>query len=402
MADSLSLLYERLIDQTPIKFHRSLYNEFNLKSRLTGLVGPRGVGKTTLILQYIKEQLSQRNDVFYFSADHIYFNQTSVYDYVERLYLHEGIRVVFIDEIHRYKNWSQEIKNLYDGFPDLYIIFSGSSSLDLIKGSYDLSRRAKMLHLPGLSFREYLNYRAGLSVDAVDMETLIKFPKKLGSEISQIPKLLGYFKEYLKQGYYPFEAADSLDYSQRVLRVIEKTIDEDIANFYKLKTENLFYFRKILTFLASIPPGEISINNLAQSMGVDAKTITNYLIMLDATGLTHSIYSVEVGNKGLTRPTKVFLNNTTLLYALESTIGSQVHTGTMRELFFIQMVKNAKLDIFHSKAGDYSVNGRIFEIGGKNKKHTQIKDIENAFIVKDDSLIASYREIPLVYFGFLY
>ena len=158
MLNSLKMIYQRLLDEVSLEYHRFLYAEFKLNSRITGLIGARGVGKTTMLLQIIKEQFDTKN-TFYFSADHIYFEKSTIYEFIEQLYLTDGITNFFIDEIHKYKNWSQELKNIYDGFPAIKIIFSGSSSLDLIKGSHDLSRRAKLYHLPGMSFREYLNFR---------------------------------------------------------------------------------------------------------------------------------------------------------------------------------------------------------------------------------------------------
>lgn len=402
MLDSLQMIFGRLIAETRMIHHRFLYHHVNMNNRLTGIIGPRGVGKTTLMLQLIKQHYPDLKNVFYFSADHIYLKQTKIYNLVEDLYLKQSITSFFIDEIHKYENWNQELKNIYDGFPDIKIFFSGSSSLDLVKGSYDLSRRVNMYHLPGLSFREYLNFSFGDIHQSYTFDELTNNYLKINQEISNIPGLLGHFHDYLHQGFYPFLAEDPLSYYQRLLRVIDKTIYEDVSNFYSMKTNNLRHLSKILNFLATIPPGEISTYNLGKNLGIDDKTAANYLNMLKETGLVEIIYARETGNQGLRKPQKVFLNNTNLHYALGSHLASDVVIGAVRELAFIQATKNSGLDVFYSKQGDYQIGQFTFEIGGKNKTRKQLVGIEHAFIVKDDTVMATYGMLPLVFFGFLY
>ena len=402
MINSLQLIFERLISEVSTRHYRFLYDQFNIDNQLTGLIGARGVGKTTLMLQFIKNNLLHKNNVFYFSADHIYFNSTTIYEFIENLFLTEGITLFFIDEIHKYKNWNQELKNLYDGFPQIKIIFSGSSSLDLVKGTYDLSRRAKLYYLPGLSFREYLNFETENNFKPLLFSDLIKNARRYDAVIANTPKIKGHFQHYLRQGFYPFYAEDPLSYYEKILQVIDKTIYEDIANFYNLKTVNLQHFKKLLNFLVSIPPGSSNIHNLAKNLSIDDKTISHYLGNLQDTGLVNLIYPFESGNSALRRPEKIFLDNTNLHYALEGRLGSSIEIGTLRELFFIQSVKNAGMEVFHDKKGDYRVEDTIFEIGGKNKTSAQIKNELFAFLVKDDIFVSKQREIPLMYFGFLY
>lgn len=402
MLRSLQLIYKRLLGDVSLEHYRFLYDQFNLKDRLTGLVGPRGVGKTTMLLQIIKNHYPDAHNVFYFSADHIYFDKVTLYAFIEELYLSEGINIFFIDEIHQYKNWSQEIKNIYDGFPDIKIVFSGSSSLDLVKGSYDLSRRTKMYYLPGMSFREYLNMKINSRYEPIIFSDLMANHQKYDATLLDIPKIKGHFNDYLRQGFYPFYRENPLSYHEKILEVIDKTIYEDIANFYNLKTANLHLFKKILNFLASVPPGTINVHNLGKNMFIDDKTVMNYLTNLYETGLLNLIYPAEGGNQGLRRPEKIFLNNTNLQFAIEGTIGSKIDVGTIRELFFIQAVSQAGKEVFHSKQGDYLVDDFIFEIGGKNKTAKQIQGVENGFLVKDDILSSRRREIPLIMMGFLY
>ncbi len=403
MKSSLQLIYWRLLSEVPTKYYRALYEKFPHNSRLVGLTGARGVGKTTLLLQLLKNnQIGKDKKTFYFSADHIYFTQVKLYEFIENCYLEENIQLFVIDEIHKYPNWSQEIKNIYDGFPSIQIIFSGSSSLDLVKGTYDLSRRAIICHLPGLSFREYLNIETNSSFSVVSFEDLLNNENTLPQQLSVFPGIKGHFLNYLKRGFYPFYYEDPEHYEEKILTVIDKTIFEDIANFYNLRTENLRCLKKILVYLIVTPPGPISIHNLAKNLSLDAKTVLHYLHYLSETGLTNTIYPSEPGNVGLRRPEKLFLNNTNLHYALEKIASTSSDIGTLRELFFIQSIKNAGIDVFHSREGDYQVLGKIFEIGGKNKTRKLLRSLNNAFLVKDNILIGSKAELPLIYFGFLY
>lgn len=401
MTDSLTLAFQTLLKETPTEQHRFLYNQFNLKDRLTGLVGARGVGKTTLMLQYIKEHFAD-NDAFYFSADHITFSGTRIYYYIEEKILNDGIKYFFIDEVHKYKDWAQEIKNLYDAFPKLHIVFSGSSSLDLIRGAYDLSRRAKMYKLPGMSFREYLNFKLDLDIQPISFNHLVNRKHDLDKTIALEPKILGHFKTYLREGYYPFYTENAFSYHEKILRVIDKTIYEDVANFYTLRTDSLAHLKKILTFLVSIPPGNTNLHSLAKNLNIDDKTAANFLLYLKETGLIQMVYPAEHGNQGLRRPDKLFLANSNLQFALEGKVGTPVNVGNLRELYFIQAAMDANLEVFHSKQGDFRINDFVFEIGGKNKTHQQIKDLDQAYLVKDDILVSSKHTIPLMYFGFLY
>src|SRR3990167_4137136 len=316
MIKTIKLIYQRLLKKTSLSKSRYLLQSFSLKDRLTGLVGPRGAGKTTLLLQYIRSKLNPAQ-VLYFSADHIYFENTTLYAFIEECYLHDGIQTFFIDEIHQYKNWSQELKNIYDGFPDIRIVFSGSSSLDITHGTYDLSRRAKMYHLPGMSFREYLAMMHNITLDKISLNDLLAHPENHNHLLSDIPGIQGFFNNYLMHGVYPFNSENPESYHEKLLEVIDKTIYEDIANFYQLNTGNLHLFKKILYYLASISPGECNVHRFSQYLQVDDKTTLHYLTKLEAVGLIHLIYSASSGNAVLQRPEKIFLNNTNLQYAIE-------------------------------------------------------------------------------------
>lgn len=401
--DFLWQTYHRLIAEINITHKRFLYSQLNLNHRLTGIIGARGVGKTTLLLQYIKEHLYSQNNAFYFSADSIYFNSTSILEYIEQLYHIQGITIFFIDEIHKYKNWSQELKNIYDAFPAIKIVFSGSSSIDLIEGTYDLSRRAKLLYLPGLSFREYLNFKTGSQFEAVDFQELVDTHQKIATRLSSLATISQHFKEYIEFGYYPIVFENRDDLYQALANVIEKTIYDDIASFYNLKTENLSHFKRIINFLATIPPGKVNSNNIAKNLHIDNKTAAHYLEILSRSGMIRVLFASAHGNQILRKPEKIYLDNTTLLSAVNVLLSTKSDLGTARELVFLQLMDGAKLPVFYSEIGDFAINEIVFEIGGKNKTGQQLKECDGKkIVVKDNILIGTKNEIPLYLFGFLY
>ncbi len=399
----ISATYHRLIEGLDLSQTRYLYSSFNLRNRLTGLIGPRGVGKTTLLLQYIKNELFKEGKSFYFSADLVYFQQATLLEFVSNLHLVEGYRIIFIDEIHKYQGWNQELKNIYDAFPSLKIVFSGSSMLDLIEGSHDLSRRAKLYHLHGLSFREYLNFVLNLHLKPIPFQKILEDTSSSLSQLKDVDRILPHFEEFLQKGYYPFVFEDPQSYYEKVSRVIDKTVFEDIANYYNLKTPNLQYFKRLLSYLASIPPGDLNRNNLAKSLGIDHKTVEHYVTILASVGLIREMRPYEGGSPGLRKPSKILLNNTNLIHAMQQYLGQQPSKGMERELFFVQSLQNADEPIFYSKQADYRTRQAIFEIGGKNKTRDQLREIkEPSYLVKDDILHSLKGEIPLFLFGFLY
>lgn len=403
MNDFFWQIYHRLVQEVSTANYRFLYNELKLNHRLTGIVGPRGVGKTTLLLQYIKNYLYADGHVFYFSADNIYFNENTILDFVNELYLKHDIKYFFIDEIHIYKNWQQELKNVYDSFPDVKVVFSGSSSLDLIHGPYDLSRRAKLYYLPGLSFREYLNIKTRNNFESIQFEDLLKNHLKLSQELVNINGVLQHFEEYLLSGFYPivFENKDTL--YETLSNVIDKTVYEDIANYYNLKTNNLNYFKRILNFLASIPPGNINTNKMSNHLGIDNKTIENYLEILNRTSMIKILYPVAHGNQVLSKPAKVYLDNTTLLTTINLFLREELNRGTLRELALMQFINGAGIKAFYPEYGDFEINNIIFEVGGKNKTKQQLKAVKgDKYLIKDNILFGTHTEIPLYLFGFLY
>ncbi len=403
MKDNLIATYRRLLRATNYETHRYLFYSFNLNSRLTGLVGPRGTGKTTLLLQYINEKIENKNETIYVSLDNIYFTQANLLKFVDDLYEINGVRNIFLDEVHKYPGWDQELKNLYDSYPNINIVFSGSSSMDLVRGSYDLSRRGKLFRLDGMSFREYLEFRLGISLKNYSLDEILSNPESIIEEVSSIERLKGHFLQYLDSGYYPFLFEDEENYHQKIMNVIDKTIYEDIANFYKLKTENLINFRKMLSYLVTIPPGQLNRNSISKHIGLDNRTVDNYLNILNETGLVCLVREDKSGSSLLKGTEKIYLNNSNLYKAIINEIGFEYKIGTIREIFFIKMLQNSGEKVYYSKIGDFKVRDFNFEVGGRSKGQKQIKEnLQNSYLVKDDISYAAGNEIPLYLFGFLY
>jgi predicted AAA+ superfamily ATPase len=404
MINQLRETYHRLVSETAIQSHRFLFETFKPEQRLCGLIGPRGAGKTTLMLQHIRERIGNLDEAFYASADHIYFNKSTLLDFVRSLYMTEGVKLFFLDEVHKYPSWQQELKNIYDSFPSVRVVFSGSSSLELTKGSHDLSRRATLYRLPGLSFREYLNFLTREKHDCLSLDAILKNSAGISSQLAATPKLLGYFNRYLEEGYYPYIFEGKTNHYEKVRSVIEKTVFEDIATYYRLKTENLHYFKKILYFLSTIPPGEVCVHKLGGSLGIDNKTVSHYLSILQETGLIRLLEAGERGHAVVRKPHKIYMDNTTLYHALCEGIGQSVDIGMKREMFFLQATQNINIPVSYSlKGADFKIKNDLFEVGGKGKGRAQLPRLSNQeYVVKDDILIGSKNTIPLYLFGFLY
>ncbi|MEN9468689.1 MAG: hypothetical protein RL630_422 [Verrucomicrobiota bacterium] len=404
MIDFLRETSRRLINTAPVCAHRFLFERFEMKERLTGVIGPRGVGKTTLLLQYLRERHGASGEAFYASADHIFFNRCSLLEFVRESHAREGTGYFVFDEIHKYPNWQQELKNIHDSFPKVRVAFSGSSSMALQQGGYDLSRRLVMHRLPGLSFREYLNFVTGASHGTISLEALLDDPAAASAEVARIPRLLGYFEEYLMQGYYPFVLEGVEHFYEKLRDVLEKTIHEDIAGYYSLKTENLVHFKKILAFLATTPPGGINIHKLSTNLGIDDKTAAHYVSILHETGLVRPIQTPSRGHQVLRRVGKFYLDNTTFYHALCDGLGQKAEIGTVRELFFLQSVENAGQVVgLSSSGGDFCIGESVFEVGGVNKRRKQLPGrFSSEFVVKDGILAGARGTIPLHLFGFLY
>jgi len=394
--------YDRLIKDLIPVYERLDYGNYVMDERLTGIVGQRGVGKTTYLLHYLKTNFPEGRQALYVSADHAWFTQNSLLDLVDRFYKDYDGKFLCIDEIHRYPNWNQELKNIYDSYPGLRLLFSGSSSIDLVKGHYDLSRRALLYPMYGFSFREYLEKNLQIRLAKYEFEELIADHLVIESKLN-VDKLLGHFKQYLKTGYYPFSEKFTSDqrFYKSLQSIIDKIIYQDIASFYKLNTDSLLSVRKLLFYLATTNPGEVNVNRLSSSLGRDNKTVGQYLQILYETGLIRKLNTGQPGHALVRKPKKIYLENANLLYCLANQLGMAVEVGTVREIFAIGSLQQVGKAVFYSRQGDFICEGVTFEVGGKSKSKRQIKGVDDGLLLKDDILTGDKHALPLWLLGFL-
>lgn len=401
--DNLIQTYKRLLDEITPVYYRKFYSNFKMDNRFIGVIGARGVGKTTFLLQYLREHYGDGEKGLYISADNLYFSDHTLLETVDQFIKLYGGELLCIDEIHKYKNWNQELKNIFDSFPNLKVLFSGSSSIDLIKGKYDLSRRVILRQMYGFSFREYLEFKTGNKYPVLTLKDIFESTSRVEKKIGSTEKLLGHLHDYWKKGYYPTANAISTyeAFKDTLIGVIDKTIYEDITSFYDLKTENLDTLKKIVYFFATSEPGSLSINKLANSLGKDHATITEYVQILRDTGILRFLLSDKSGHALVRNAEKVYLDNTNLLYAINETIGKETHIGTVRELFTISALEDSGHKVCYAKMGDIITEGYTLEIGGLRKSGHQIRNVPNSFILKDDILYSSLNIRPVYLFGFL-
>ncbi|MDP3982637.1 MAG: AAA family ATPase, partial [bacterium] len=389
--DQLIQTYQRLLSEIKPAYYRQFYADFKMENQLVGVVGGRGVGKTTFLLQYLRENYAQSDRGLYITADSLFFADHTLLDIADQFVKLYGGELLCIDEIHKYRNWNQELKNIYDSYPKLKVIFSGSSSINLVRGKYDLSRRALTRQMHGFSFREYLELQTGNKYPVLQINDLTKQINVADNKIGSTEKILGYLHKYWQNGYYPTSQSIPTReaFWDTLTGIIDKTIYEDVGAFYNLKTSNLETLKKIVYFFATSLPGSISINKLASSLGKDHTTITEYVQMLRDTGLLRFLLIDRQGHALVRNAEKIYLNNTNLLYAINNTIGKKAHLGSVRELFVISSLENAGYPVAYSAKGDIASQGYKFEIGGTSKGIKQIKDTDNAFLVKDNILYGS-------------
>ena len=396
---------KKLHDLGPI-YSRLIYQKLESSHRIVGIVGTRGVGKTTYILDYLRTNYPGDPQAIYISADDIYFSEHTLLEVAREFVDRYDGKLMCIDEIHRYPNWSQELKNIYDKFSDLKIIFSGSSSIDLIKEKYDLSRRAVLKQLPGLSFREFLEIKLEKSFPVLTLKEIVESATNQSTidKLSFTPKLLGLFDQYLKGGYYPiFKDHDNLsDIHDALLGIIDKVIFVDIASYYNLKTETLPIFKKILAFIYTSSPSSINVNRIAQSLKKDNSDIARYLELMRDSGLLRFLLIDKHGHALIRNTEKVYLHNPNFFYAIESELEKDMGKGSVRELFALTCLETSGLKPSYSIIGDINCGDYMFEIGGKGKDYKQVVGHDNAFLLLDDIVTGTDRKIPLYLLGFLY
>lgn len=388
--DRLYENFNKLLKETQTDFIRYKYDEITWKNRMLGLVGPRGVGKTTLFLQYIKKNLAVK-DTLYVSADNMYFANHTLIDLADK-FSKQGGRHLFIDEIHKYPNWSRELKQLYDSYTDMQIFFTGSSVLDIYKGMADLSRRAPVYEMQGLSFREYLNLFHGIDVTAYTLDDIVKHK----AEIPGVDHPLPLFSDYLRRGYYPFGM--DADFNMELEQVINQTMEIDIPQYANMNISTGRKLKQLLMVIAQSVPFKPVMQKLADLTGVSRNYITDYLLYIERAGMIAQLRDETGGIRGLGKVEKIYLDNPNLISILGR---RESNIGNIRETFFCNQMR-VKQEVISSRVADFQIGERTFEVGGKGKGQKQINGVKEGFIVKDDIETGYSNIIPLWCFGLNY
>lgn len=396
--DLLIEIHRQRLKWTDTTFVRSLVNRIDWNSRLIGIKGSRGVGKTTLMLQYIKQNYGNSTDVLYVSLDNIWFTNHKMSDLVDD-FVKRGGKYLFLDEVHKYPSWAQEIKNVYDNYPQLSIVFTGSSLLEILNARADLSRRADIYHLPGLSFREYMEMFHGIRLPTCSFPDILERHSDISDEVLSLFRPLQYFDDYLREGYYPFYVENPKRFPIRLEETVNMILEIELPLLRHVDYAYVHRIKQLLQIISQSTPFIPNVSKLAERIGISRATLTTYLKYLEETELLISLYKDSRGISALQKPEKIYLGNTNLMYVLNT---ENVNKGNLRETFFANQVQYGHV-LQYSDASDFLVDGKFtFEIGGKQKSRKQIEGLEYAFVVSDDIEYGSGKRIPLWMFGLLY
>lgn len=382
--------FKRKLSETPIDLIRYRYGEIEWGGHALGLVGPRGVGKSTMLLQYIKMRLDVK-DTLYVSADHLYFSSHTLVDTADRFYKMGG-KHLFIDEIHKYEGWSTEVKQMFDSYSDLQLVISGSSILEITKGMADLSRRVPIYEMQGLSFREYLHLFHGIKMEAIGVEQLLRHDYNIPGVEHPLPL----FNDYLRRGYYPF--GRDVAYDIELMQVVAQTMESDIPIYLNANASIGRKLKQLLMVVAESVPFKPVMQKLADVTGINRNYIQDYLMYMERAGMIAQLRDAVGGIRGLGKTEKVYLDNTNLIYVLAP---KRADIGNVRETFFMNQMRVVG-DVMCSPVSDFLVDGMTFEIGGRKKGQKQISDVKNGYVVKDDIEAGYANVLPLWAFGLFY
>ena len=384
--------YQQLIlSQINISFLRYKYYELDWTRHVFGIVGPRGVGKTTMVLQYIKQKLSLQ-DSLYITLDHIYFSTHTLIDVADKFYK-EGGKHLIIDEVHKAFNWSVQLKQIIDSYPNMQIIFTGSSVLDIYRGVADLTRRAPIYEMQGLSFREYLVLYHDIQTPTWNLDDLINHRVTLTNVEHPLPL----FNDYLKRGYYPFERIAS-DFSTNLMQVINRTMETDIPLYANINISVARKLQNLLVVIAESVPFKPNYKKLAEVTGISRNDIADYIYYMERAGMLMSLHDTTQGIRSIGKSHKLYVDNTNLMYVLSP---ENIDKGNLRETFFLNQMR-VKYPVIASQKADFEIGNYVFEVGGKNKNQKQLDNNPNGYIVKDDIEFGYRNVIPLWAFGLTY
>jgi len=396
-------MIEQLIKYSTIKlsqnlpqYKRFLFDKIDFNAKLIGLIGSRGAGKTTLVLQYLKSLNLKSDEFLYISCDHPLLASKTLFQIAEEFYNYGG-KVLIIDEIHKKENFCIDLKNIYDFF-DIKVIFTGSSAISLEQCQSDLSRRALIYRLPVLSLREYIELHSTERFESYSLEDIFANHLDISTQIMSKIKPLKYFKAYLKSGAYPFVLEGNSSYHQRLVEIVTETLTYDIATIYNVPLSNITSLQKLLEIICRSKPYEINYEKISKLIGVSKNTLKQYIVYLNEANLINSLGGISRGNRYIQKPSKLYLHNTNLFEIL----CPNTEIGTIRETFFASQLQYNH-HLHYPNNGDFCIDEKYFvEIGGKNKGFEQIKDIKNSFVVKDNIESGFKNSLPLWLFGFLY
>lgn len=391
--------YQRISQKIQTDFVRSFMQEVNWNARLIGIKGARGVGKTTLLLQYLKINFTDNKALtLYVSLDSFAFRGKTLLGLADE-FVRNGGKHLFLDEVHKYPNWAQELKNIYDDYSELQIVFTGSSLLEILNSRVDLSRRVVVYHMQGLSFREFIMLETGIYFAPLTLESILKDHLLLAGLINAKIKVFPHFEKYLKQGYYPFYREELDLYEHRVEEVINMMLEIELPLLRGMDIGLVPKIKQLLVIISESVPFVPNIVNLSQKIEIHRTTLMSYLFYLQELGLTYHLLKEARGSVRLQKPAKIYLENTNLMYVLSS---FSANRGNVRETFFANQVGYKHKISFHEKTDFLVDNTYAFEIGGKDKSKKQITSIENAYIVSDEIEYGYQNKIPIWLFGFLY
>lgn len=395
--ESLFEFQESIIRPVKNDFRRYLHDQINWDHRMIGIKGPRGAGKTTLMLQHLKYDLGLSPEALYLTADHNWFYNHTLLDTANDWHK-QGGKILFIDEVHKYPNWSIELKNIYDGLPDMKVIFSASSALDIYRGEADLSRRAIIYLLPGLSFREFLKFTKGVSFDAVTLEEIRSKHQNLSRVITESIHPLPAFRRYLEIGYLPIIAEGEDTYPTKLNQVINTIVDVDLAYIASYNSGTAVKVKRLLAVIADSVPFKPNIAALARKLDLSRDSVYQYMYQLRDARLLNTLSSEGKGGSTLQKPDKIFLENSNLSFALVE----KPDIGNVRETFVFNQLLNSGANVSSPSEGDFLVDGLTIEVGGKSKSENQVKHLENYLIAADNIETGDRNRAPVWLFGFLY
>lgn len=388
--DRLQNRFNIMLSDTPVGFHRYMYDKIDWSDRLIGLKGPRGVGKTTLLLQRAKEFLD-RNTTLLVNADDLYFTSHTLVDLADD-FVRLGGKVLMIDEVHKYKEWSRELKLIYDYHKDLKVVFTGSSILDIEEGESDLSRRVVPYEMQGLSFREYLRMFKEIELPKLTLDEILN--NKLEMPAGFHP--YAYFNEYLRIGYYPF--SNESQFERRLMQVVNKTIEVDIPQYTDMTASAIRKLKRLMSIVSESVPFKPNLSSISQVLGISRNLLPEWFVYMEKAGLIMQLRDDTGGIRGLGKVDKVYIDNTALMYMLGR---ENTDIGNVRETFFLNQTR-VMHDVITSSVSDFQIGKYTFEVGGKNKTQKQIAGVSDAFVVKDDIEIGYQNVIPLWLFGLMY